>query len=333
MTTPDRALVLTAGVGARLRPLSYIRAKAAVPIAGDALIRRILRWLAGSGIRDLVLNLHHRPETIARVVGDGADLGVRVRYSWEQPLLGSAGGPRRALPLLAANRFFIINGDTLTDVDLHAIAAAHDHAGARVTMALIENPAPDRFGGVRVDHDGRVTGFSRPGDSVRAFHFVGVQVVEADVFHVVPDGEPAESVNGIYRPLVASADRPVHGFICDATFRDVGTPADYLATCLAIARAEGSDDLAFPPSARIHPTARLTRTAVWDDVEVGPGAELTDCVVADGARIPGGASFTRQAIVPAGGRTPATGEHLAGELLVAPLSPARLVRPGDALAR
>ena len=124
------ALVLAAGLGTRLRPLTTVRAKPAIPVAGDPIVRRIARWLAGSGVTELVVNLHHRPETIARVLGDGSDLGARVRYSWEQPVvLGSAGGPRLALPMLEADTFFIVNGDTLTDVDLGQLAAAHDASG------------------------------------------------------------------------------------------------------------------------------------------------------------------------------------------------------------
>ena len=98
--TDDRALVLAAGLGTRLQPLTLARAKAAAPVDGEPLARRTIRWLVGHGVRDLVLNLHHKPESIAAVVGDGADLGARVRYSWESPVLGSAGGPRHALPLL-----------------------------------------------------------------------------------------------------------------------------------------------------------------------------------------------------------------------------------------
>src|SRR3954471_374613 len=98
--TPLRALVLTAGLGTRLQPLTSLRAKAAVPVNGETLARRAVRWLVSQGVTDLVLNLHHRPETITGSVGDGSDLGATVRYSWEAPLLGSAGGPRHALPLL-----------------------------------------------------------------------------------------------------------------------------------------------------------------------------------------------------------------------------------------
>ena len=106
------ALVLTAGLATRLRPLSFVRAKAAMPVGGEPIVRRILRQLRASGIEDAVLNLHHLPHTITRVVGDGSDLDMRIRYSWEQPVLGSAGGPRQALPLLDAGTFIIVNGDT-----------------------------------------------------------------------------------------------------------------------------------------------------------------------------------------------------------------------------
>src|SRR5207244_3507808 len=114
------------GLGTRLRPLTEVCAKAAIPVAGEPSIRRIVVWLAGHGVDDVVLNLHHRPETIAAVAGDGGDLGVRVRYSWEQPVvLGAAGGPRQALAIVGADVFFLINGDTLTDLDLGAFCQAH----------------------------------------------------------------------------------------------------------------------------------------------------------------------------------------------------------------
>src|SRR5437868_5530059 len=134
----SQALVLTAGRGRRLRPLTYARAKPAIPVAGEPMIRRIIAWLATHGVRDLVLNLHHLPETLTAVVGDGADLGARVRYSWEPMILGSGGGPRLAQAIVGARTFWIINGDTLTDVNMAALAAQHASSPlARVTLALV----------------------------------------------------------------------------------------------------------------------------------------------------------------------------------------------------
>ena len=197
------ALVLTAGLVTRLRPLSFVRAKAALPIGDRAIVERILQWLAGHDVTDAVLNLHHLPHTIARIVGDGAAAAVRVRYSWEMPVLGSAGGPRRALPLLASPTFLIVNGDTLTNVDVAGLVDAHHKSGALVTMAVIPNTEPAKYGGVVADHLGSVTGFTKAGSTDRSFHFIGVQIVEGAAFASLPDNIPAESVRDVYPVLIA----------------------------------------------------------------------------------------------------------------------------------
>jgi NDP-sugar pyrophosphorylase family protein len=347
---PLTALVLTAGLGTRLEPLTYVRAKAAVPVNGDTLARRVIRWLTSFGIHDFVLNLHHLPASITASVGDGSDLHARVRYSWENPVLGSAGGPRHALPLLidpavrsqsapgsreprVASRdettatsqkpaassqqpFLIVNGDTLTDVNIAAMLAAHLQSDASVTMALIPNPRPDKYGGVTVSDGGLVTGFSRAGSSADGYHFIGVQIAEARVFESLEDGLPAQTVGALYPQMIAADKHSVAAFVCDASFRDIGTPADYFDTSTHLVAEEG-DRRRTGRGEKIDPTASIVRTAVWDDVTVGPGAELTECIVCDGAQIPAGARFRRSAIVPATGREPKAGQRIEGNLLIA----------------
>ena len=312
-----RALVLTAGLGTRLQPLTLARAKAAAPVDGEPLARRTIRWLVSHGVRDLVLNLHHAPASIAASVGDGADLGARVRYSWESPVLGSAGGPRHALPLLldplslahgsggsggAIERTFVlVNGDTLTDVDLPAMIRRHRETGALVTMALIPNPRPDKYGGVLLDDRHVVTGFTRrraAGDADASFHFIGPQVVETAVFADLPDGVPAESVLDVYPRLMRDRPGSVRGFVGDWTFQDIGTPADLLATSLALAAADGRRDRPrWGRRARVDPSARVTRSVLWDDVTVGAGAEIQECVIADRVVVPPHAQYRRCALV------------------------------------
>ena len=272
------ALVLTAGMATRLRPLSRLRAKAALPVAGHPLVHRIVRWLAAAGVGDLVLNLHHLPHTITRLVGDGAQLGVRVRYSWEVPLLGSAGGPRRALPLVGAPRFLIINGDTLTDVDVNAVLESHERSGALVTMAVVPNTEPHKYGGVVVDDDGAVTGFTRRGSAEPSFHFIGVQAAEADAFTPLPDNAPSESVGGRYPELMRGRPGSVRAHVCDAEFFDIGTPQDYVDTCLRLAAREGA--------------ALPSDSILWDDVTVEAGARLYRCVITDGVRVPSDADWS-----------------------------------------
>lgn len=314
------ALVLTAGLGTRLRPLTYRRAKAAAPVNGEPLACRVVRWLADHGVRDMVLNLHHHPASITALLGDGAPLGVRLRYSWENPVLGSAGGPRHALPLLTDSghdRFLLVNGDTLTDVDPEAVLRRHLESGAMVTMALIPNPRPAQYGGVQVNAEGFVTGFSRPGTPGESYHFIGVQVTGARVFAGLTDGIPYESVNRLYPQLMATDPRAVAACVSDAGFRDIGTPADCLATSLELAGIEG--DHLVSPRCQIGAGARVERSAIWDDVVVGEGAELRECIVADGAVVPPGARYARCAIVAAADREPAEGERVEGSLLVKPL--------------
>jgi len=297
---PAEALVLTAGLGTRLRPLTNVRAKPAIPVAGEPLVRRIIAWLVAEGVRDLVLNLHHLPDTLTRIVGDGADLSARVRYSWEQPVvLGSAGGPRLALPIIGADTFFIINGDTLTDVNLSALHKQHADSGAAVTLALVPNTEPHRYGGVRLGADGIVTGFVRRGPAAKgSCHFIGVQVATAEVFRSLQPGAPANSIGGVYDERIASRPGSIRGVVCDAAFWDVGTPADYVRTSQAFAGSTGSD-VTIGRGTRIDRSSRVRRSILWDDVVVEGGCRVDGCIIADGVRVPAKSEY-RDAILIAG---------------------------------
>jgi NDP-sugar pyrophosphorylase family protein len=296
-----RALVLAAGLGTRLHPLTLARAKAAAAVDGVPLARRTVGWLVSQGFTDLVVNLHHKPQTIAAALGDGRDLGARIRYSWEDPVLGSAGGPRHAMPLLldasAERTAVVVNGDTLTNVDLAAMIDAHRRSGALVSMALIPNPRPDKYGGVVLGDDGAVIGFTRRGSAEPSFHFIGPQVIEADAFMSLEDGVPAESVLSLYPKLMGARRGAVRGFVSDASFHDIGTPADLLQTSLDLAARDGRPgEPRRGPDCVIDPSARVTRTVLWDRVRIGAGATVDECVIADDVHVPAGANYSRCAI-------------------------------------
>ncbi len=243
-----------------------------------------------------MLNLHYLPETITAHVGDGADLGVRVRYSFEPRVLGSAGGPRKALPLLPEDAFFIINGDTLTNVDLHALAENHHQTGALVTIAVIRNDRSRRYGGLIVDSLGRFHSVVPPGSHVPSYHVVGVQMAHPSAFARLPVNQPAESIGALYKDLVKDNPGHVRAFLCDADFWDVGTPADYLDACLSIGRIEGEVRQVGGGSV-VEQSAVIVDSVLWNDVRVGAGATLERCIIADDVRIPSGASFRNCAII------------------------------------
>ena len=311
------ALVLTAGFATRLRPLSFVRAKGAVPIAGITIAERILRSLAAAGVTDAVLNLHHLPETLTRRIGDGAGLGLRVRYSWEIPLLGSAGGPRRAAPLLGADTFLIVNGDTLTNVDMDRLVRAHEQSTALVTLAVVPNTEPDKYDGLAVDAAGNVTGRVLRGTGQPSFHFIGPQVASVRAFDSVPADTPYESVAALYPALIAQRPGSVRAWQCDAEFLDIGTPADYLKTSLAIGAREGVA-LDIGSRCQIAPSAHLHSSVLWDDVTVDAGAMVRECVVTDGVRIPAETAWHGVTLRRATGEL-APGEKQIGDLAIASL--------------
>jgi mannose-1-phosphate guanylyltransferase len=285
------ALVLTAGLATRLQPLSSVRAKAALPVAGTPLVVRILHWLRDAGVTRAVLNLHHRPDTITRIVGDGSRIGISVRYSWEMDILGSAGGPARAIPLVASDRFLIVNGDTLADVDLRAMAAQHIDSNALVTMAVVSGRPG--YNGVIADSNGIVSGFGRePG----AFHFIGVQMVNTSVFAGVDPDVKSETVHGIYPRVIASRHGAVRIFHTRAEFFDIGSPRDYLDTAITIARRE-QKAIDRGRDCTVAADAQLLDTVVWDRVTVGAGARLSECVVADDVIIAPDSEFSRCSLV------------------------------------
>jgi NDP-sugar pyrophosphorylase family protein len=277
------------------------------------LVHRIVRSLAASGVTDVVLNLHHLPHTLTSIVGDGTGLGVRVRYSWEVPVLGSAGGPRRAVPLLAST-FLIVNGDTLTDVNVGALIANHRESGALVTMAVVPQTEPDKYSGLSVDSGGALTGFARRGSPENRAHFIGVQVVEADAFASVPTDVPFNTAE-LYTSLITSRPGSIRTFETTAEFFDIGTPADYLDTSLRIAEREGRDTVA---RSGVDPSARIERSILWDDVVVEAGTMLRECVVTDGVRVPADTSWNGVTIRVARGEL-APGEHRIEDLAIASL--------------
>lgn len=290
------AIVLTAGLGTRLDPLTRLVAKPAVPLGRLSLIERVLEWTRQQGVTNVVLNLHHRPATLTTIVGDGAHLGLRVRYSWEQTVLGSAGGPRRALPLIDGDPVLIVNGDTLSDFALQPMIDAHDASGADVTLAVVPNPSPEHYNGITIDGSDRVTGFVPRGRAAGSWHFIGVQIARRRVFDGLVDGEPAESIAGIYRDIVAAGNGRVRVWRATTNFIDVGTPRDYLRAALAFVDREraAAGDMG---ATRDRP--RLTRTVVWPEATLATDVELDGCIVAGAVRLRTGFRGRDAVIVPA----------------------------------
>jgi mannose-1-phosphate guanylyltransferase len=197
------------------------------------------------------------------------------------------------------------------------VIASHRSSGAFVTMAAVPNTEPDKYSGLAVDADGRVTGVVPRGSSAPSHHFFGVQVVNADAFASVPEGIPYESVSQLYPELMRARPGSVRAFHARAEYHDIGTPADYLDTSLRVAAHEGRSTAA-GERVVIEPGAHVERSILWDDVVVESGAFLKECIVTDGARVPAETSWHGVTLRVADGQL-APGERRIGELAICSL--------------
>ena len=280
-------VVLCAGLGTRLRPLTGQVPKPAVPLCQVPLIRYGLGLLAGAGIRRVVVNLHHQPEAMAAAAGAAAaELGLELALSREPVMAGTAGALRQAAPLLSeAEAVVVLNGDVLFDVDLAAALSAHRATGALATMALLPMPAGARYAAVELDEAGRVRRiagkFGPGGDGLTPWHFPGLHLVSPELLALIPALPFECDLNrDLYPPLMGRG--LVRGLVTHGAWRDLGTPASYLAANLEV--AAGRIDLArfgLPAPRRVAGSARIDPGAtVGEAVVIGEG-----CVVPAGARV------------------------------------------------
>jgi len=281
-----KAMVLAAGLGLRMRPLTLLRAKPALPVLNRPLLSWTLERLARHGVTDVIINLHHLPETVTAAVGDGGELGLRVTWSRERTILGTGGGPRAVRDFFGQDPFLLVNGDMLFDFDLARLFARHRATGARATLALLPNPDPRRYGPVVTGADGLVRSLlGRPHRARGAVSlFTGVHVLDPALLERLPRGA-SDSVRDLYVPLVAEGAR-ILGVRVRGAWYDLGRPSLYLSA--QIRRLRGGGSLVHP-SARIEAGARVRTSVVGAGARVAAGAVVESSVLWEGAAVEAGA--------------------------------------------
>lgn len=219
-----RAMILAAGFGTRLRPLTNTVPKALVPVAGRPLIEYGLLFLKAYGVEEVVINLHHLGEKIRALLGDGSFYGLRITYASEDPILESGGGIKNAQPFLDGETFVVLNCDTIIDLDLHALLAAHQKAKAAATLVLRPDPEAARYGILETDASNRIRRFlgqpSVVNEPLSQYMFTGLQVLEPRVFTFMPEVKPFSTTRATY-PSMLHAGEPLYGFIHTGTWMTV----------------------------------------------------------------------------------------------------------------
>jgi mannose-1-phosphate guanylyltransferase len=223
-----QALILAGGEGTRLRPLTSTIPKPVVPLVGRPFISYMLQWLRRHGVDDVILGCGFMADGVRAVLGDGERLGIRLRYLEEPSPLGTGGALKFAEELLD-DRFFMLNGDVLADLDLSAQLEAHERAGARATLALVPVDDPSAYGLVRLGADDAVSDFvEKPGPEELGTNLInaGAYILERDVV----DGMPPAGTNvSIEREVFpALVGRGLYGYEASGYWLDIGTPDRYL---------------------------------------------------------------------------------------------------------
>jgi mannose-1-phosphate guanylyltransferase len=317
-----QALILAGGEGTRLRPITSTMPKPVVPLANRPHLELMIRWLCGHGVDEIILSCGFLADGVRQVLGSGEHLGVPVRYVEEPSPLGTGGALRFAGELLA-DRFFMLNGDVLTDIDLTAQLAQHEQTGARATIALIGVDDPSAYGLVRRNPDHSVSEFlEKPSPDQIDTNLInaGAYILDRSILdEMPPPGSNISIERDVFPKLVGQG---LFGFASQGYWMDIGTPDRYLQGTFDILEgnvrtevgdaleegrgvlAEGAtlDGRAVAPvligqGSSIAASATVGgRAVLGQGVTVGPGSHIEDAVLLDGVTV-GSSTRIRSAIV------------------------------------
>jgi NDP-sugar pyrophosphorylase family protein len=289
-----RAMILSAGYGTRLWPLTEDRTKPAIPILGKPLVGYVAEYLARNGCDEIVVNLHHRPESVRNALGDGGRFGVKLHYVEEPEILGTSGAIDNARALLDGDTFIVVNGKIITNIDLHAALETHRRSKALATLVLMPNTARERFTVVNTA-DGFLESFGRMPDGAETggagppLMFTGIQFLEPEIFNFIPRGVFSHTTTDVYPPAMAMGERiAVHVAAGkNETWRELSTLQRYLDISLELL-SDRAQTVTAGDGCEISPEADVSRAILWDDVIVEAGARINRAVLGDNVRIAAG---------------------------------------------
>jgi NDP-sugar pyrophosphorylase family protein len=294
-------MILAAGYGTRLWPLTVDRAKPALPFMGRPLVGYVAEYLARYGCREVVVNLHHRPESVRAALGDGSRFGVRLTYVEEPVILGTSGALDNARSFFREEPFVVINGKIATDIDLDAALCTHREAGALATLVLRPNAARERYSTVNVQ-DGQLLGFGphpptsdNAGDSGAPLMFTGIQILEPRIFEFIPRAVFSHTTTDVYPQAIARGEK-IAAHVAEGKWYELSTVRRYLDTSVALMRDEGRS-VETGGGSRVEQGAEVSDAVLWEDVRVEAGARVRRAVLGAGVTVRRGEVFEDVAVV------------------------------------
>jgi mannose-1-phosphate guanylyltransferase len=302
-----QAVILVGGEGTRLRPLTSRLPKPIVTLVDRPFIVYMLEWLRGHGVDDVVMSCGFLATQVREVLGDGSQLGIRLRFVEEPEPRGTAGALKFAQELLD-ERFLVLNGDVLTDIDLGEQIAQHERTGARATLALVPVEDPTAYGLVRLDGDGAVREFvekPRPDEVDTNMISAGAYVLEREILELVPPDRNVSIEREVWPVLVGTG---LYGFATDAYWLDIGTPERYLQgtfdiiegnVATAVGERLGAGYLGVADDVQV--AGRIVPPAVVDrGCSIGAGSHVGSLVVLGEGVVVGEGTTVERSVVLAG---------------------------------
>lgn len=295
-----RAMILSAGYGTRLWPLTEDRTKPALPILGKPLVGYVAEYIARYGCDEIAVNLHHRPDSVRQALGDGSRFGVKLHYVEEPEILGTSGAIDNARALLDGDTFVVMNGKIITDIDLNAAFETHQRANAIATLVLLPNANREHFSVVNTEGNllkgfGGMPGPNEASEGLPPLMFTGIQILEPRIFDYIPHGVFSHSTTDVYPQAMASGERvAVH--VASGRWLELSTIPRYLAISLLLL-SESGQPLSAGAGCRISESADVEQSVLWDNVVVESGALVRRAVLADGVQIKAGETVENAAVV------------------------------------
>ncbi len=282
-----KAMVLAAGLGTRLQPITYDIPKPLVPVLDRPVMEHALLLLQKHGLTEVVSNLHYFPDEMRDYLGDGSKWGIDLNLKFEEELLGTAGGVRNVSDFFGDEPFVIISGDALTDIDLDKFIEAHREKGGIATMALKKVADTREYGVVVIEEDGRIKGFQEkpePEDARSDLANCGIYIFNPEIFDYFPDTDFVDWAQDVF-PVLLEGDVPFYGHEVTAYWNDVGSFEEY--------RTGNFDAL----TGKVQ--VKLDAEKTGDGIYVGEGSDLagveidppvyvgSNCQIGDGVRLTG----------------------------------------------
>lgn len=293
-----------------MAPLTELVPKPALPVLNEPMIGHVLRHLAAHGVTFAVINCHHMPDLLEEAAARCAPEPMEVRFSREPSLLGTAGGLRKVARHFEDETFFLVNSDSLSDIDLSAAAEAHAASGRTATMIMRAHAHDSVYTPVMVAPDGRVTGIAgrRWGlEAGTALTFTGIHVLEPSVLDAIPPRRASDINADIYPRLLDNDAKAVGTWLHEGWWFEAGSPARYLELNLELIKRGNRTAVVGPAffvdedarldrsvlgaGARVEREARVCNSVLWRNVTVRQGASLRRCLVTDDVDLPVGGEW------------------------------------------